>query len=57
MANSKRKTAELKKVEETLRNEKGSEIQGIDYASAISKTVAFEKHLDIDHAKIMLIED
>lgn len=51
------KTTELKKVEETLRNEKGSEIQGIDYASAISKTVAFEKHLDIDHAKIMLIED
>ncbi len=51
------KVAELKRPEETLRSERGIEIQGIGYASNISKSLVFENHLEIDHAKIMLLND
>lgn len=49
------KIADLKKQSETLRNEKGSEVQGIDYASSIAKTIMLDKHLNIAYAKVMLL--
>ncbi len=51
------KFVDLKKPSESARTEKETEVQGIGYATSITKSVVFDNHLNIAYAKVMLLSD
>lgn len=51
------KSVNLKKSSESTRAEKENEVQGLGYATRITKAVSLNNHMSIAYVKVMLIKD